>query len=177
MATAAHPEPDFVDQLVQLLSSAKAKATINPARLARSTLYDPEYHTAVIACAMQAHGDGPQHRVLAPWLKLLQFLAARPALVDKFIEYAGERRGGNLELWQQMPRGYLGDETHEGVIDLLVANGILRKSGDSIEASSRYSVLEQLAAHIEKENLFARERAIVERLRSVKVTKVLLGAS
>ena len=50
-------------------------------------------------------------------------------------------------------------------------------AADAIEASSRYSVLEQLAAHIEKENLFARERAIVERLRSVKVTKVLLGAS
>jgi hypothetical protein len=177
MATTPHPEPDFVDELVQLLSSANAQAKINPARLARSTLYDPEYHTAVIACAMRAHGEGPQHRVLAPWLKLLQFVAARPALVDKFIEYAGARRGGNYGIWSQMPRGYLGDETHEAVIDLLVASGVLRKTGDGIEASSRYSVLEQLAARIETENLFARERGILDRLRSVRVTKVLLGAS
>lgn len=177
MTTPADPEADFVDELVQLLWSAKAKATINPARLARSTLYDPQYHIAVIACAMRAHGQGPHRSILAPWLKLLQFIAARPMLVDQFIKYAGARRGDTLELRQQMPRGYLGDETHEAVIELLVASGILQKSGDAIEASTRYSVLDQLADRIEADGLFAGEREILARLRSVKVTKVLLGAS
>src|SRR4051794_16492522 len=107
MVTADDPEPDFIDELVQLLSSAKARTRINHARLTRSTLYDSQYHTAIIACAMRAHGDGPQHRILAPWLKLLQFVAARPTLVEKLIEYVRGRRGGGLELWQQMPRGYL----------------------------------------------------------------------
>lgn len=177
MTTPASSEPDFVDELAELLSSARAKATISRARLARSTLYDPQYHIAVIACAMRIHSERPHHRILASWLKLLQFIAARPTLVDQFIGYAGARRAGDLELWQQMPRGYLGDETHEGVMNLLVASGMLRKVGDAIEASSRYSMLAQLVDRIELDGLFSGERAILQRLRSVKVTKVLLGAS
>jgi hypothetical protein len=177
MAPPVTPETDFVDELAQLLESAMAKATINPARLARSTLYDPQYHIAVIACAMYLHGEGPQHRILAPWLKFLQFVAARPTLVDQFVQYAGVRRDSALELWQQMPRGYLGDETHESVIDFLVASSILQRSGDSIEGSSQYSALRNLARSIEEDDFFAAERAILDRLRSVKVTKVLLGAS
>ena len=76
-----------------------------------------------------------------------------------------------------MPRGYLGDETHDNVIDLLVACGVLLKAGDWIEASSRYSVLADLGARIDAEGLFVGERTIMERLRSVRVTKVLLGAT
>jgi hypothetical protein len=168
-------EHDFVEELVQLLASANAQAKITPARLARSTLYDPQYHIAVIACAMREHGEGSSHRILAPWLKVLQFVAARPTLVDPFIDYV-ESRKANFELWKQMPRGYLGDETHDAVVDLLVASGILRKSGDAVEGSLRYSTLGDLAMRIDADNLFAAERSVLKRLRSVKATKVLLGA-
>jgi len=170
-------EPDFVDELVQLLVSANARAKISPARLARSTLYDPDYHTAMIACAMRVHGVGPKQSILAPWLKLLQFLAARPALVERFIGYAAGRQKGTLEPWERLPHGYLGDDTHETVIDLLVASGVLKRSGDAIEGGTRFSLLEKVGAYIETERIFSAERAILERLRPMRVTKVLLGAS
>lgn len=177
MTTSLPQSGDALEELTQLLTAARARTKINRARLTRSTLYDPQYHIAVIACALRVHGEGPHHRILTPWLKLLQFVAARPALVDQFRAYARSRREGDLQSWAQMPRGYLGDETHDGVVDLLVASGILRKSGDSIEGSTRYSVLEDLATRIETDELFVGERAIIEGLRDVRITKALLGAT
>ncbi|HVZ33201.1 MAG TPA: hypothetical protein VG963_12295 [Polyangiaceae bacterium] len=167
-----------MNELSELLSDAQAQMRITRARVSRSTLYDSRYHMAMIACAMRLHANGSNHRILAPWLKFLQFVAARPTLVDPFLEYSsGRREEGELQSWSQMPRGYIGDETHDSVIDLLVACGVLLKASDWIEASTRYSVLADLGARIEAEGLFAGERAIMDRLRSVRVTKVLLGAT
>ena len=166
-----------LNELSELLSAAQARTKITRARVSRSTLYDARYHTAIIACAMRVHGEGTAQRILTLWLKLLQFIAARPTLLAPFLEYIQGRRDGDLQSWAQLPRGYLGDETHDGVVDLLVASGVLRKAGDSIEASTRYSLLIQLADWIEAESLFVGERAILVRLQSVRVTKALLGAS
>lgn len=177
MAAVTPPVLDAVDELTQLLVAAQARTRLNRGRLTRSTLYDTRYHTAIIACALDARGEGPSHRLLTPWLKLLQFLAARPTLVDRFFDYVRDRRENSFASWAQMPRGYLGDQTHDGVVDLLVAGSILRKSGDYVEASTRYSVLEELARRIEKDDLFIGERAIIARLGEVKVTKALLGAA
>jgi hypothetical protein len=174
------PNPSAVDELnelSELLLAAQAHTKITRARVSRSTLYDPRYHTAVIACAMRLHGDGAAQRILTPWLKLLQFVAARPTLVAPFFEYAKSRRNGDLQSWSRMPRGYLGDETHDDVVDFLVASGVLRKAGDWIETSTRYELLVQLAERIEADGLFAGERRILERLREVRVTKALLGVS
>lgn len=178
MTTPTPSAADELNELSELLTGADARMKITRARVSRSTLYDPRYHTAVIACAMRLHGEGGARRILAPWLKLLQFVAARPALVDPFLEYArGRRDTGDLPSWSQLPRGYLGDETHDGVVDLLVASSVLVKAADWIEASTRYSVLDDLGARIEDCGLFVGERTIMERLRSVRVTKILLGAT
>jgi hypothetical protein len=76
-----------------------------------------------------------------------------------------------------MPHGYIGDRTHESVIDLLVAGGFLRRSGDDLESGEKYGVLESLAARIEAEGLFAGERSVLAQLADVRVTKALLGGS
>jgi len=174
MATA---ERDFVDELAQILASAGALAKITPSRLARSTLYDLHYHVAIVACAMRQHGEGVNKQILAPWLKLLQFVAARPTLVDPLVRYAAVKRRSTREFWEQLPRGYLGDTTHEGVVDLLVASDVLQNADGTVQAGSRYTLLDVLASHIETDGLFRAEREILAQLRQVKITKVLLGAS
>lgn len=168
---------DALVGLASLLASLDARATLKPERTGRSTLYDPAYHVAMVACAMDLHGEGSSHRILAAWLKLLQFVAARPALVARVEGYARERNKLPIEAWSQMPRGYLGDDVHDGVIDLLVAHGILVKTPDALEAGSRYDLLAKSASQIRERGLFAAERQIMDRLRSVRVSKALLGAT
>ncbi len=167
---------DPLEELTQILSSVDARMRLNRSRLTRPILHDSDYHIAVIACAMRIYGEGSPKRILTPWLKLLQFLAARPALVDRFLDYvAGRRHATDLDSWSKMPRGYLGDEVHERVVDLLVARQVVRKVGDCIEAASAFEVLDALALRIFSEGLFSGERAIMERLLDVKVSKALLG--
>lgn len=83
MATQPHSE---LDELDELLTAAAAHTKVTRARVSRSTLYDIRYHTAIVACAMHAHADPEAPRILTPWLKLLQFVAARPALVEPFLD-------------------------------------------------------------------------------------------
>lgn len=170
------PDEDPVAALGVALTQSNATAKLNRKRIVRSTLHDANYHAAVIACAMRVHAEGNQRRVLAAWLKLLQFVAARPSLLENLLEYARSRRTGELQKWALMPRGYMGDQTHDGVVDFLVAASILRRDGDYLEAGVRYAILEQFAADIEASEMFAGEREILNRLREIKPNKVMLGA-
>lgn len=76
-----------------------------------------------------------------------------------------------------MPRGYLGDQTHDAVVDFLVANGVLLKDGDWILGAARYAALRAFVDQVEGENLFVRERKILTQLREVRVTKAMLGVA
>jgi len=180
MAAPSTPQNDALRELGRLLATAGARPTINRSRVAPSTLHDATYHVAVIACALRSHGASAgsvKRRILAAWLKLLQFVAARPSLVENLREYVRTRRDGDLENWSLMPRGYLGDRTHDGVVDLLVAAGILRRDGDFLEASTRFDTLDSIGQRIEVDGLFSGERAILEKLKEVRVTKALLGGT
>lgn len=170
-------DEDPVAALGEALVQTKATPRLNRARIVRSTLHDANYHVAMIACATKIHAEGEPRRVLAAWLKLLQFVAARPSLVENLLEYSRSRKSGDLQKWALMPRGYMGDQTHDAVVDFLVAAAIVRRDGDFIEAGPRYSVLEELATQIEAGKMFASERELLGRLREVKPTKVMLGGS
>jgi len=170
-------DEDPVAALGVALAQSNATAKLNRKRIVRSTLHDANYHVAIIACAMRIHAEGSRRRVLAAWLKLLQFVAARPSLAENLLEYARSRRTGDLQKWALMPRGYMGDQTHDGVVDFLVAAGVLRRDGDYLEAGPRYAGLEQLAATIEAAQMFTGEREILNRLRVIKPNKVMLGGS
>jgi hypothetical protein len=176
VVTAAEEDP--VLALGDALAQVDARPKINRARIVRSTLHDANYHVAIIACAMRMHSEPESsRRILAAWLKLLQFVAARPALVENLLEYWRTRRKRDLEKWSLMPRGYMGDKTHDGVIDFLAAAGILSRDGDYLGAGPRFDVLERIAAQVEAEKLFAGERHILDRLREMRPTKVLLGGA
>lgn len=76
-----------------------------------------------------------------------------------------------------MPRGYMGDKTHDATVEFLVAAGVLAQDGDYVVSGPRFSELERLVKQIEAEKLFDGEREILQRLREVRPTKVLLGGS
>ena len=174
--TISKPE-DAVAELRQVLADAGARPRLDRSRMAPSTLYDADYHVAVVACALKAYSPRrgtSTTRVLAAWIKLMQFLAARPILAENFREYVRTRRDGDLEKWSLMPRGYLGDRTHDSVIELLVASSILRRDGDYLEPGARFDVLTRLHVRIEREGLFKGERNILTQLQDVTPTKALL---
>ena len=143
-------------ELSAVLREAGASARVHPERIVRSTLYDLDYHVALIACVFFiAAGDeaARSSRVVAHWLKILQFIAVRPSLLSDFQIWAGTRRHQDLEIWQRMPRGYLGDSTHERTVELLVAGGVLAREGDALVAGSRFADLRQIYDDLAAGNL------------------------
>ncbi|HXK18598.1 MAG TPA: hypothetical protein VNG33_12385 [Polyangiaceae bacterium] len=175
MTTPDPTDADFVRELGELLVDLGVRPTVTSRRMAPSTLHDMSYHVAMVACAIREHGHGDPVRILAPWLKLLQFVAARPALVSKLKTYAAARRGYDQANWSLMPRGYLGDETHDGVVDLLVASSILSRDGDQLVSGERFDYLAKLSSKIVQLGLFARERAILAELRELRPSRPMLG--
>ena len=104
-------ESDPLSELAAVLREIGASARVRPERIVRSTLYDLDYHVALIACVFfitTVDVAAKTHRVVAHWLKILQFIAVRPSLLSDFETWAGTRRHQNLDTWQMMPRGYLG---------------------------------------------------------------------
>ena len=97
-----------VQQLAELLRETGAKPRVSPDRVVRSTLYDLDYHVALIACvffiASEHRTDGTRSLV-AHWLKILQFIAVRPALLPDFLRWSRARRRPDLDMLQDMPRG------------------------------------------------------------------------
>jgi hypothetical protein len=170
-------ELDAISELGKLLELAGARPALVRSRVARSTLYDPDYHIAVIACAFATHAssDGDRARVLAPWLKMIQFVAARPHLVQDLLTWVEARRSPDLASWAQMPRGYIGDRTHDATVQYLVAQGIFSREKDYILAGERIADLNAIASQISENGLFERERTAIDRLKAIKATRAMLG--
>lgn len=166
-----------ISQLDGLLIEAGARPRLQGERIVRSTLYDPDCHVAMVACAFGicAEGSAPNRRILRAWLKLLQFVAARPRLASDLIRWASTRRQADLETWRKMPRGYIGDQTHDSVVDMLVASGTIQEDGDWLHAGLNVSALESIYGGICEAKLFATERSVMEQARDLPVSKVMLG--
>jgi hypothetical protein len=170
-------ESDPVQELAAMLREAGASARVRPERIGRSTLYDLDYHVALIACVFfSAPGDeaARSHHVVAHWLKILQFIAVRPSLVPDFQIWAGTRRHQDLDTWQRMPRGYLGDSTHDHTVELLVAGGVLAREGDTLVAGSRFADLRRIYDDLVAGNLLHSERMALLELSPNRVNKTLL---
>ena len=172
--------PSDVDPLLELaavLREAAASPRVRPERIVRSTLYDMDYHVALIACVFFIIAEGEaatSHRVVAHWLKMLQFIAVRPALLRNFQIWAATRRQQDLDTWQKMPRGYLGDTTHDHTVELLVAGGVLVREGDELIAGSRFADLRRIYDDLIARNLLGSERATLLELSRTRVNKTLL---
>jgi hypothetical protein len=170
-------ESDPLRELAAVLREAGASARVRPERIVRSTLYDLDYHVALIACVFFiAAGDeaASSRRVVSHWLKILEFIAVRPSLLPDFQIWAGMRRHQDLDTWQRMPRGYLGDSTHDRTVELLVAGGMLAREGDALVAGSRFADLRRIYDDLVAGNLLSSERATLLELSHTRVNKTLL---
>lgn len=173
-------ESDPVRELAAMLQEVGASARVRPERIVRSALYDLDYHVALIACVFfsTADDEAPRsHRVVAHWLKILQFIAVRPSLLPNFQIWASTRRHQDLDTWQRMPRGYLGDSTHERTVELMVACGMLAREGDELVAGSRFADLRRIYDDLVVGNLLSSERATLLELSQTRVNKTLLQGS
>jgi hypothetical protein len=173
-------ESDPVRELAAVLREVGASPRVRPERIVRSTLYDLDYHVALIACVffiVAGNEAAGSHRVVAHWLKILQFIAVRPSLLPDFQIWAGTRRHQDLDTWQKMPRGYLGDSTHDRTVELLVAGGVLSREGDELIAGSRFSDLRRVYDDLLASNLLGSERATLLELTHTRVNKTLLKGS
>ena len=169
---------DKVQQLAELLRETGAKPRVSPDRVVRSTLYDLDYHIALIASvffiASEPRTDGTRS-VVAHWMKILQFIAARPVLLPDFVRWSRARRRPDLDTWQKMPRGYLGDRTHDRTVELLVATKVLHRTADSLVGGESFSRLETLYLDILAKGLLRSEREALETMSHLSVNKTLLS--
>ena len=168
---------DAVQALAAVLKEIGAPPRLAPERVVRSTLYDLDYHVALVACAFSINGhprtDGTR-ALISHWLKLLQFVAVRPGLLPDFQRWAKERRRPDLDTWQKMPRGFLGDRTHDRTIELLVAARVLYRAPEELISGERFKVLDALYQHILERELLLSERSVLHDMAKIPVNKTLL---
>lgn len=161
------------------LLAGRARPVIALERLAPSATYDLQYRTAVIAAAFELHakpvGQGDR-RILAPRLKLLQFIPCRPWLLDMVRRWSKAQGDAQLLLAtsQRLRHGYLGDQTHEEVLAFLIARGMLAWSPPHVTAGPGFEWLRQVyVASVERE-IFCAERAVLKDLLGIRITNAML---
>lgn len=166
-----------VQALTALLRETGAKPRVSPDRVVRSTLYDLDYHVAIVACVFFTNAEqrtDNTRSIVAHWLKILQFIAVRPSLLHDFQRWAKARRSPNVDTWQKMPRGYLGDRTHDRTVELLVAGEVLYRTADALVSGERFSVLRGMYEGIVARDLFTSERGTLHELAHIAVNRTLL---
>ena len=168
---------DHLLQLGDLLAEAGARVSFSPTRVAPSTLYDLDYHIAIIACALSIYGGGQvsnEGGMPPALLKLLQFVSARPSLLPNVVSWLEQRRNRTLETISDMPRGYVGDRTHDRAVSYLVAHRTLRHHGNKLVSGPNYRVLSDLRKQVEALDLFLSERRTLSALVSYRIPQVAL---
>jgi len=163
---------DPVKILGEILRGIGATVTVDTNRLSRSTLYDFDYHSAVIACVFAEHATTDaegRKSVVAGWLKLMQFVAVRPRLAKQVVSWSANRLRYQSMLWHQIPRGFVGDETHDATVDFLIASDILDRRQDNILGGTRFQSLSEMYVRICHDNLFKTEREVIVTLKSIRV--------
>jgi hypothetical protein len=77
-------------------------------------------------------------------------------------------------LWHRIPRGFIGDETHDSAVDFLVAREILDRRQDNVFGGTQVQLLADIYARICRDNLFKTEREVIVSLKSIRVNKTML---
>jgi hypothetical protein len=147
--------------LSNLLAGTSAAPYANPQRIAPSTFYDLQYRMFIISACIRISGkvDGAFQKMASPKLRLLQFIAVRPWLLDVVKEWSASRkdRQRSLQSSQSLRRGFLSDSMHDNVIDYLVAAGYLFKQKGQLAAPVPSGTLSALYDQSEKDGLFVTE--------------------
>jgi hypothetical protein len=167
-----------IDKLADLLHD-HAKPVVRPQRLAPSPIYDLDYRMTIIALAISIHGkteaDGSL-RIESARLKLVQFVAQRPILVRALQRWARSSNGSDFlpGSSERLRRGYTGDSTYDQVVQFMVANGILRWDRKYLITIPGNLFLAHLLESSEREGMFTPERAVLQELKSIRITVSML---
>ncbi len=167
-----------IHALAELLSG-RAQPIIVPERIAPSAFYDLGYRMSVVGAAFEIHakpyGLLGQRRVSAAKLKLLQFVACRPWLIDMVRAWSASQHDAQLAMAssQRLRRGDLGDQMHEEVLAFLVARGVFVRVGAHI-VSDNMDFLKNLYSSTVEQGLFPAERRALHDLLNVQITNAML---
>ena len=165
--------------LADLLQSGRAQPALSRDRLAPSAFYDLHYRIMVIASAVEIHAKpdvaGKRH-IHTGRLKLLQFVACRPWLMPTLREWSGTRRARQLSVLstQRFRRGFLGDTTHDRVVDFLVAHSVFVRLGVHLVTDLNVHILSTLYSSAVEQQLFSAERHTLHDLLGIRITNKML---
>jgi len=164
--------------LSDLLAGTSAAPYANPQRIAPSTFYDLQYRMFIIAACLHVNGKAEAgfQKISAPKLRLFQFIAMRPWLLDVVQEWSASRkdRQRSLQSSQSLRRGFLSDAMHDNVIDYLVASGRLFKQKGQIAAPTPSGTLAKLYDQSENGGLFVAETQTLRKLDELVITNDML---
>ena len=166
-------------QMIGEMLVGRALPTVNPERVAPSSVYDLQYRIAIIASAFELHAKPfavTSRRIQSMRLKFLQFIACRPTLTQMVEDWSKTQHDAQLSLAlsQRMRRGFLGDQMHDDVISFLVARGQLKRSGQFLATGLEMRMLRELHAVNVENGLFSAERQVLARLGPVRITNAML---
>jgi hypothetical protein len=167
-------------RLAALLAVSGAQPDITPERLGSSTLYDLEYRVYIVAMAFQVHAASDKYssrpRIQRRRLKLLQFIAMRPWLVEVIREWSLSRHDAqrSLEGEEGLRRGFLSDTMHDDVLDFLVAARALRFEESYVIGGANSSVISELYTEALQRSLFEAELASLRLLKAILITNEML---
>lgn len=174
--------PSRIEALSALLAQGFS-SRIDGAAVVAPSLFDDQYNTAIIACAIYMLGRENKEtkavEVNASILRFCCFIATRPVLLEDFEIWESKTRkigGLDLESWPQLPRGFLTDRTHSGAVDFLASTGLLQRNGSNVSAPSSGALFDAWVA-MREQNFFKAERGVLERLRELRVTQTMLGVA
>ena len=165
-------------QLAELLGG-HARPVIRPQRLAPATIYDLDYRMAVIALTIWKLGtetDEGDLKIDSARLKLFQFVAQRPTMLPAMGEWAKSKHASGLlrDSSQRLRRGYLGDSTHDQVIEYMIACKSLRAEGRNFIAKKSDKYIGGIVAEAESQEMFVTERLALQELGALRVTNTMM---
>lgn len=167
-----------ISQLAELLGG-HAKPVIRSHRLAPATTYDIDYRMVIVALTFHAHGTKTTDNVLridSARMKLLQFVAQRPNMIRAMREWSqsGHASGLLRDSPQRLRRGYLGDSTHDQVVEYMAACKIIRPNGRYLTEEKTSSYIFDVNSAAIAQDMFASERAVLRELLAIRVTNAML---
>ena len=164
--------------LSELLTGTDAKLYADPLRSAPSSVYDLQYRTFVIAACLRTIGcsDGGFRKIASNKLRLLQFVAMRPWLLNMVRDWSATRKDPqrSLQSAQSLRRGFLSDGMHDSIVDYLVAAGWLYKQKGQITELLQASGLNKVYDDALKAELFTTERQTIKALDDLVITNDML---
>jgi len=166
-------------RMIGELLEGRARPTIHPERVAPSSVYDLQYRIAVVASAFELHSKPfavTSRRIQSVRLKLLQFIACRPALTHMLEQWSKAQHDAQLsmDLSQRLRRGFLADQMHDDVVGFLIARGELNHSGQYLAIGHEEHMLHDLHLANVRLGLFAAEREALQTLTAVRITNAML---